>query len=369
MSKGFLTAVLWLAVALSQAAEPPSSSEVKPLDRYPLADRVWLGSYGGEVEVNPRSELTAVRTGDVEWRISDGETVKEGDAVAVSAAGRVRQSAAQLALDESALAVKLRTAGWAHDEKVANLERQTSELEGRIAKLALTPKEARLLGDDLARRLAEERLKLGKQLAAMREKLDPELLAEELRIEQEQLRQEVARAKMEHEELVQSMEVLAPHDGVLGILKTGDVRAGDVIGTVERRGKASVVLQLLDPEIRSEEPESLVIAVSGPTGERFPGSFANAERLPGSRIGPVVYRFTLANDGDAPPANDLSGERMVTVYKLLGRKARIIPKTDFLFSHPEEINRLGWAGFLREIWPEARIIHIGPRSVALIEGE
>jgi regulator of replication initiation timing len=368
MSKRIMTAVLWVAAAFSQAAEPPAAAP-KPLDRYALADRVWLGTFGGEVSVNPRSELTALRIGEMEWRFADGETVKEGDAVAVSAVTRVRQSAAQLALDESALAMKLKSAAWAHQEKIANLQRQIGDMEGRIAKLALTPKESRLFGEDLSRRLAEERRKLADQLVAMREKLDPEFLAEELRIEQEQLRQDVARAKTEHLELVQSVEILAPNDGVLKIYKTGEVRGGDVVGTVESRGKASVTLQVLDPEIRSEPPDSLAIAVSGPTGEMFPGRFSHVERPPVSRLGPVIYHFTLGENGESPQGEDLSGERMVTLYKLLGRKARIIPKAEFLFSHPADIQRLGWAGFFREIWPDARIIHIGPRSVSLVEQE
>ena len=361
------TIALCLVAALCQAAE--SLPAPKPLESYALADRVWLGSLGGEVEVNPRSELTAVRNGELEWRFADGDLVKEGDAVAVSSAEKIRQSAAQLALDEAALVVKLKTAEWAHDDKHANLQRQVGEIEARIAKLALTPQERRLLGEDLARRLAEERRKLEDQLVAMRGKLDPEFRAEELRIEQEQLRQDVERARTEHLELVQSMEILAPHEGVIEILKTGQVRGSDVIGTIERRGKASVALQLFDPQIRSEPTDSLVISVSSPTGEMFQGTFSRVERPPGSRLGPVIYHFTLGAGGGEAPREDLTGERMVTIYKLLGRKARIIPKSEFLFSHPEEIQRQGWAGFFREIWPEARIIHIGPRSVALIERE
>lgn len=361
-------AALCIAAPLSRAAGP-AGIEVKPLETYALADRVWLGTFGGEVEVNPRSDLAAIRTGELEWRFADGDEVKEGDVVGLSAAGKIRQSTEQLALEESSLAVKLRNLAWAHDEKSANLERQIGEFEGRIAKLALTPKERRLLGDDLSRRLADERRKLEGQLLAMREKLDPDFRAEELRVEQEQLRLEVERARAEHEELIQSMEILAPHDGVLRILKTGQVRGNEVVGTVERRGRASVAMQLFDPEIRSELPESLAIAVSGPTGEMFPGSFSKIERPPGARLGPMIYHFTLGGNGEAPPREDLSGERMVTLYKLLGRKARIVPKADFLFSHPAEIQRLGWAGFLRGIWPDARIIHIGPRSVALIERE
>ena len=351
---------------LASHAAPPAA---KPLASYPLADRVWLGTFGGEVEVNPRAELPATRTGQIRLQADDGAEVKEGAVVALADAEKIQQSADQLALDESALPVKLKTADWSHQEKTAGLVRQVEELETRIAKLTLSPKERQLLGADLALRLAEEGRKLQGQLTVMHEKLAPEFRAEELRIEQQQLRQDLERKRAEHLELVRTMEITAPHDGVFHLLNSGKVHVNDIIGSVERRGSAAVTLQLLDPELRSETPESLAIAVSSPTGEIFTGKFSHVERVPGIRLGPAVYHFTLDASEKAPLRDDLSGDRMVTLYKLLGRQTRIVPKVDFLFSRTTEIQQLGWSGFLRSVWPDARIIHIGPRSIALAEHE
>jgi hypothetical protein len=341
----------------------------KPLKAYPLSDRMWLGTFGGEVEVNPKVDLPAIRAGEIEWKFNEGAAVTEGSAVAWAGAEQIRQSANQRVLDASALVVKLKTAKWTHDEKTAGLERQVEEMKGRMAKLSLTPKERELLGPDLAKRLIKERQKLEEQLAGLREKLAPEFRAEELRIEQEQLRQDDQRAQVEHLGLVQTSEVIAPQDGIVHILKTGMVRANDIVGTIESRGKAKVTLQVLDPEVRSEPPDSLAIDVSGPRGEMIPGSFSTIERMPSNRFGPAVYKFTLDAGQNAPLTDELTGERMVTLYKKLGRQARMVTKADFLFSHADEIHKLGWAGFFLQIWPNARIFHVGPRSVALIENE
>lgn len=366
--KRILMMILCCAGGASVRAEIPPV-EPKPLASFPLSDRVWLGAFGGEVEVNPRSELLASRAGEIEWLEADGVEVKEGAAVALVGAQQIRQSADQLALDEAALPLKLKAAEWSHGDKVAGLERQMEELEGRIAKLSLSPKERKLLGEDLARRLAAERLKLEGNLVTMREKLDPVFLAEDLGVEQRQLQQDFERARTEHADLIRSLEIPAPHDGVLHILKSGDVRSNELIGSVERRGKASVTLQLFDPELRSEEPETLAITVASPTGEMLPGSFSKVERVPGARLGPAIYHFTLDENPDAPLREEISGERMVTIYKLIGTKARIIPKAGFLFSHPAEIQKKGWAGFLSGVWPDARIIYVGPRAIALSEHE
>ncbi|MGL5019553.1 MAG: hypothetical protein ACRDBP_15570 [Luteolibacter sp.] len=353
---------------LAFAAESPAAA-VKPLDSYPLADRLWLGSFGGEVAVNPTMDVLATRSGEIKWEVEEGAEVKEGAVVALSGAIQIRQSAGQLALDEDAVEMKLKEAEWQHREKSIGLERQVDDLELKISKLSLTPKERELLGDELAKRLVEEAREIKKELKTLNEKLVPEFRANELSIEQRQIQQDIEKARAVHEDLVRSMEILSPSVGILAILKSGYVRANDIIGTVERRGHAVVSLQLLDPELRSEAPESLAISVATPKGDLISGTFSHVDRMANVRLGPMVYHFKLDQNPEVPFTPDLSGERMITLYKLLRRNVRIVPKADFIFAHPLEIQRLGWAGFLKTIWPTSRIVHVGPRSIALVADE
>ena len=368
MMKRLLLLAIFSWPLSSQGAESPAA-EAKPLESYPVADRLWLGSFGGDVEVNPSMDVLASRSGDIKWEVEEGAEVKEGAVVAFSSAIQIRQSASQLALDEDAVRMKLKTAEWQHLEKATGLERQVNELEMKISKLSLTPKERELLGAELAQRLAEEAREIKKELKTLNEKLNPEFRANELDIELRQIQQDIEKARADHEDLVHSMEILSPNDGILHILKSGYVRANDIIGTVERRGHAVVSMQLLDPELRSEVPESLAISVSGPKGDLISGVFSHTDRMANVRLGPTIYHFKLDQNPGGPFTSDLSGERMVTLYKLLNKEVRIVPKADFLFSHPQEIQRLGWAGFLKTIWPGARIVHIGPRSIALVKDE
>ena len=368
MMKRLLLYALVFWPVISSAAEP-TAAMVKPLESYSLADRLWLGSFGGDVAVNPSMDVPATRSGEIKWEVEEGSTVKEGAVVAFSGAIQIRQTAGQLVLDEDAVAMKLKAAEWQHWEKSVGLERQVDELELKISKLSLTPKEKELLGDELAQRLVKESRELKKELKTLNEKLDPEFRANELSLEQRQIQQDIEKARADHEDLVHSMEILSPNDGILHILKSGYVRANEIIGTVERRGHAAVSMQLLDPELRSEAPESLAISVSSPKGDLISGTFSHIDRMANVRLGPTIYHFKLDQNPEIPFTPDLSGERMITLYKLLHKEVRIVPKADFLFAHPQEIQRLGWAGFLRTIWPTARIVHIGPRSIALAAHE
>ena len=71
--------VFWPVI--SSAAEP-TAAMVKPLESYSLADRLWLGSFGGDVAVNPSMDVPATRSGEIKWEVEEGSTVKEGGLVA-----------------------------------------------------------------------------------------------------------------------------------------------------------------------------------------------------------------------------------------------------------------------------------------------
>ncbi len=364
---GGAIAAIAATVLLSLPATRGGENErVRPLDDYPSSDRVWLGSFGAEVEVDPATDLVAARAGDLRWLVEDGERVVGGEAVALMGDRQIRQSASQLEIEKARLPIRRRSAINNHRERKAGIRRQIEELHSRLAQSDLAEAERELIGDALAARLDEERKRLESQIEDLREQLEPDWMEEELRLELEQIDHDLERNRLDHEELVRSMEIIAEHDGLLEIAKEGYVRTSDVVGHVRRTGHAVASVQLADPDVRSERPEKLGVLVTGPDGRRFEGTFTRLQRGPGGRFASTTYYFDLetAADGAAPPP-ELSGERMATIHRFLPEPARIIRKSPLLFAHAAEINRLGWAGFVNETWPDAEVVFIGPQSIAL----
>jgi hypothetical protein len=362
-----LAVVAFAACAcFSHLASGGEEAAKRPLDSYPLSDRVWLGSFGADVEVDPAVELTPSRSGDLHWLLEDGERIAEGGAVALMGYQQIRNSAAQLEIDKARLPIRRRTAIASNREKKAGIQRQIDELHSRLAKTDLTPAEREIIGENLARRVEVERKQIESQIGNLGEQLTPEWIDEELRLELEQLEHDLVRSQLEHDELVRSMEIIAENDGILEIEKSGYVRPPEVVGHIRRTGHAVVAVPIADPDVRAEVPENLVITVSGPDGSRYDGVFTGLERGPGGRFATTTYFFDLrpGADGAVPPP-ELSGERMATIHRLLPEQARIVTKSPLLFSHAVEINQLGWAGFLNKTWPEARVVFIGPQSIAL----
>lgn len=335
------------------------------LTSYPRSNMVWLGAYGGAVEVNPRSELVAVRHGELRWLVEDQAVVAEGDTIAYYDAAKVDRSQEQLALVEDGFNVKMLELRWAHEEKIRGLERQHDTLALEILQMKLSRDEERLVGRELATRLDEARRKSTVELERLKQKLDPEVLATQLDLQQRELKQELRRAQDDHKLLMQSQALVAKHDGVVHQRKSGEVRAGTIVGELEDRGVAVAKLRVIDPRIRSQRPEDLRISLSGPRGQRVEGGFSHVLDSVVEGLGPKVYCFKLEQSDEFKLDAEMTGERMLSVYRKLEGEAYIIKKTNMLFTEPEKIQELGWSKYIKGIWPKAKIMYIGPNSIAI----
>lgn len=354
-----------LLPALSLGQKP--AGDWGDLSSYPKGDRVWIGSFGGTVEVNPSTNLLANRYGSLDWKVVDGGTVEEGATLAFQAAEEYQQSLAQLKLDEAKLEVDLAALKWDHEEKNTSLKRKVEELESQLTNLTLTREEKKLVGPELAARLDARRLELQAALEMEREKASPQRRADQLSQAMEQLKLDLTRARWEHQQVIQKVSIIAPHEGILHQLKTGTVQAGDLVGRVERRGLALAKLKVLDPDVRSELPERLAVTVAGPRGQLLSGVYSRTERLGEIGVGIPVYQFDLTAAQGVELDAEMSGERMISMYRLLGQQAYLVPKTKFLFADPEAIENMGWPVYIKTIWPKAKVLYLGPDKIALIE--
>jgi len=346
------------------AATPP-----KAIESYPSRDVVWLGSFAGQVAVNPLTELVTTRQGEIQWKVADGASVSDGTSLAICGSSQIAQSEKELALDEADLPNKLRQAEWTHRDKVSTGEVKLEELKNKLQKLELSSEESEVLGPEISKRVMIEKQKLSSEIGGLKERLDPTIAAEELRIEQEKLRLSLEKARLEQLETIRSFEILAPHAGILRIERSGYIRGSEVVGTLENQGIASVTLQIADPEILNEKPELLQVSVADPRGQIHIGNFDRIEKGSNIRMGFVIYHFTLEPKPNLEIPSDMTGERLVTLSRKLGQMAYIVPKTDFLFENTEEVQRLGWSGFVQQRWPGFKIFLVGPRSLAVIREE
>ncbi|MDX1680460.1 MAG: hypothetical protein R3242_07005 [Akkermansiaceae bacterium] len=337
------------------------------LSSYPLQDRVWVGNFGGKVEVNPMVDLETKRFGRVEWKAQDDEEVEAGQTVAWQAADHVRHSQNQLDMLKEEHLLKMEATEWEHQEKINANRRSLRELESKLRSLELTPQERRIVGEEFVARLDERKSEIEAELDAARMRLDPERLATELKLERQRLIADLDKAQLDHADLVNNMSLIAPHDGVLRHLEQGDVDKGAIVGRIERQGRAVASLKIVDPEVRSEKPERLAIIVTGPSGQRVQGSFSHVEKMLDVGLGSVIHHFELEPREGQSLDNEMSGERMISVYRLLGRQARVVPKSAFLFEEPAKIQNMGWAAYIKEIWPQSEIVYIGPTAIAVAE--
>lgn len=365
MKKSSLHGLILLTMVLLQAnAQGAQAPELKS---YPQSDMIWLGSYAGLVEVNPRIELESVRYGDLHWVVEDGAEVKAGESAAYCAYAKVLHSNAQLKKAEDELKLSLRTTKWEHLKETEGLEQEASAIEDEIAKFSFSDHEKKLAGQKLSARVDQHRKKLEAKLDIARDQISPEMRDEQLRLKLEQLELEIRGKQIENRDLINTLSIRAPHGGIIHQHKAGEVQVGDVIGNVERRGRAVLMLPMIDAEILREKPKSLAVTTTGSKGRTLKGSFSEIYQKVGIVSGPKTYLFELLPDGDFELSDDTTGERMVSIYRKLERRAYIVPKTKFLFENTEEVQKLGWHKFIKSKWPDAEIVYIGPNAIAIAQ--
>ncbi len=357
-----IIAAMALSATLARGEHPGKWGK---LTDYPLSDKLWIAGYSGMVEVDPITELVALRHGEMRWEVEDGAVVREGDVLAYFDVEKIDHSSKQLALDELAQDIKLKELKWAHAEKIRGLKDQVADLQSAILKMELSPQERKLIGEVLAKRLEQQRAEKTEDLMRLKEKLDPGLLAKQLEIEERELAQKLERGRAEHEALKRSLALYADQDGTLARLKVGSVRAGMKVGELVQKGNAILKLNVTDPHIRSTPADKLVVSVPGPRGQMAEGRFSHIEGQNLGGLGPKVYIFKLEAAGEARLDGEFSGDRMVRIYRQLEKEARIVTKSKMLFSEPEKIHEMGWRRFLKTVWPDAEIVQIGPVTIAM----
>jgi len=338
------------------------------LSVYAQNDKVWLASFGSLITVEPETEISPVRPGEFRWILEDQSDVKEGQVIAYCDEAALKLSERRLRLSELSLVKKRRDKIDFQKDKKLSLERELAELLAQQIKLSVSDDEAEQLGADLMKKVHEEQLKLEEQAKRINIKLSENRLNGELELELETLELEYEQSKLNHTQLKKGSEVTAPHDGKLvHAIASGYVRQNEILGNVIQSGFAELELKIIDPNVKSIAPEFLSVSIHRPDGGKHPASYERTQDAQRTALAPTIHYYTLAPLEGEPVPKSLNGTHIVTVARLLNQKAYIIPKSKYLFSHTQEIQEKGWAGFVRSTFGEdAAILFIGPRSVAVV---
>jgi hypothetical protein len=357
--------IFWFSLtALLHSQQHPDLGNVTD---YPVDSRVWLGSLVGQIIVNPEFPIEVSTLGRFEWKVEDGERVEEGAVVGLAGADKINLSQLDLEIKKVRYDNSLVDLELSNAEKRHALAKAIEDMEAKISKMSLTEGERGLLGEGFAKKLALERETLEVEIKRAQERLVGNYFDLAENAGRRALDLEIERAEHEIRELLRSSEILAPAAGRLAIDVRENLRKAGVVGRIVRDGVAEAQLEISDYQMRHFSGKELVIEVSGEDGRPYTGKYARdlERRSMNDNAKIMVFEILKHKDQEAVPAS-VSGSRMIRIFKSLEKPGRILPKKDLLHRFPKEIDKEGWAAFVRKRWPGVEISYVGPRDIVVI---
>lgn len=336
------------------------------LEDYPVKDRVWLASAVGEVTVNPEYPVEISALGELKWLVKSGQRVEKDVAICLTAAKKIDLSARDLALTTSRYPNSRRDLDASNRDQVKALKTSLEEANLKLEELNLTATEEALVGENVLKALVKERETLREEVRLMEEKLQSDYFTRALADARTGLQLELDQARQGHDELLRGATVRAEIGGTLEILGNEVLQADSLVAKIIQSDLAEVRLEVTDPRLLNVPPEELAVQFSGDEGRVHEGRFSRVERTPAFTRQTRILIFTLEKNKDEEelPAS-LSGIRMLRIERILKERGHLVPKQDFLFQFPEEINEKGWAAFIENRWPEARLSYVGPTHLVV----
>lgn len=354
--------MLVLCVRLAAQHHP----DLGALSDYPQSSEVWLGSIVAEVSVDPEVPVEVSLQGVVSWQVPDGEPVEENQVIGLANTDKLNFQLRELDLKKnryrnSVIDIELATA-----EKKRTLENSVREMEESLQNMSLTDLERQLLGADFEKRLAKERAEITADIRRSREKLESDYFQQALAAELKTLDLDIERAEIDYQELLRNSEILAPTSGKLIIEVRDVVRKLTRVARIIKQGQAEAFLETGDTRLRNIPREELVIEIDGDDGRKYQGQYSRTLQETTRDTNDKILVFTIRSPvaGEDVPSS-LSGKRMIRVSRRLAQSGHIVPKAALLAKFPNEINSLGWAGFIEKRWPGARVTYVAPRIIVV----
>ena len=366
-------AVLAGVPGLTHAA-PPDLSEI------PKSGRIWMGLEEGTIRPAAYQQFRSDVDATVKLHVADGDLLSSGQHWATLDPEQleIERQALELEIDKRNLQ-RVKDDYDADQTRVALL----LEIQDAYRKLEdLTDASQSSALDEGLRQRAREAVKIMKRrIEILEQRASNERLEEESRLKELESDLQLQRTRKQLLDLERRSKQISRHGGRLRLSDDFKKRmeratpeekiwvsAGDILGTVldDTRyeihvpASNSAMLQLPEDEIG-------IFIQDGQTGTLIPGSFLRIDEMESGLEIKRTYIFSVP-DERIEAAREAGGQKqLVHVYRMFGKEHHLIHKKDIAFADPDVLMRSGWTGLVRHLWPDSRIIQVGPQTIAVEE--
>jgi hypothetical protein len=111
--------------------------------------------------------------------------------------------------------------------------------------------------------------------------------------------------------------------------------------------------------------QMLVFLQDSQTGRLIAGDYVRTDEVDNGREISRNFVFSI-RDRDAEGARQAQGTRcLIHVYRKFSHPFRLVYKKDIAFAAPDVLERSGWDGLVRHLWPGSKVLQVGPQTIAV----
>ena len=377
--------LLALALAGLWAADAPAGGGQAPdWESLPEVNRIWMGMEEGSVRPAHYAQVRADAEGPLELHAADREFLERGRHWATLDAEQLELERESIRVDEWKQKRQGEKAGEDAEDNRLRMVMEMREAERKIADLDTLLAEESELPEAMRRRAREAADELRERLEVLRKRADPEVLASRLEEDERELEMQLERKRRQLRLLERRARLTAEVPGELRLSdglrrkladperKEGEpvwVRAGELLATVVDERKLEIVVQAAGSAISQvPETELLVLLQDGNTGGLIEGEFLRTEENDTGTEISRTHLFGIPEERLEAARQAMGHRHLVHVYRRFEQPVRLVHKKDIAFLAPEVLERAGWDGLARHLWPECRVVQVGPQTLALRPG-
>lgn len=360
------------------AMHPALGADVGRLADLPKSKRIWMGIEEGTIRPAAFEQFRVDADAVIQLHANDGDTIEAGQHWAT--------------LDPEQLEIERKSIEL--EEMKREHQRAKDEYENEQARVALLLEieEAYRKSEDLAqaaqtieldaslRKRASEAVEImSRRIAMLEERATLEHQNEQTRLKEIETELQERRAQRQLLSMERRSKLVSRHGGRLRLSDEYRarreraeeptevwMRSGELLCTIVDDSRyeihvpanTSAMLQLPEDEIG-------VFFQDGQTGTLIPGTFLRIEEVESGLEINRVYVFSVP-DERMDAARDAGGQKnLVHIYRMFTKDQHIVNKRDVAFHAPEILQKSGWVGLIRHLWPQSRITQVGPQSIAL----
>lgn len=354
------------------------AEEIKPISSYPTSRKIWLGIEDGKIQPSNQEIHRSSAEGHITFLKPNGAELKKGETWAIMDKEQLELEKRTIALERSKFKEALKKLEQDQEELIEKQQETITKLELQKNDL-LASIETGLLSEKLLQRVKTAVADLDEKITKLNDSIKPEELERKMLLAKEELTLALDRKERVHEKLLMRSYLKADFDGILNITLDNPNAAdklntpvwldlGTTYATITDNSSYEILVSNRNPVFGAYETSKLIALVDDSRSlRRIRADYKESRKTDTSGAMKDIHIFEFPQEAKEF-AHQNSGEvRTIYLYMLLEQDCYVITKREIALAAPDVLKEGGWPGLIKHLYPGYSLLHIGPKTLAVIK--